>query len=130
MNENESDEALLVLLAALAKRRLTNEDIWTAFELSKARFYEARKDGLLFREDRLITAALNLGINPIELLAECESVHGITARDAVKYVDKKRQESELFDGQQATKIAAPTKPARPKVKRPKYRPRSDAPAGS
>jgi hypothetical protein len=94
-NNEDAADALHVVLTTLAGRTLRVQDIYEAFGLSKARFYEARKDGtLLQRVDRIVAAAHRLGINPVELLVAL--VPGIEVADAVEYVDKRRDEAAPF----------------------------------
>lgn len=94
-NDAGAGDALYALLTGLAGRRLTNQEIWEAFGLSKAQFYEARRTGkLLQRADRIVAAAHTLGINPVELLVGL--VPGIETGDAVEYVEKKRAEAAQF----------------------------------
>jgi hypothetical protein len=95
MSETRADDdPLYPVLAALTGRKLTMAEVYTAVGLSKARYYEARKEGTLTRPDRLIIAAHHLGINPVELLVECSP--GITVRDAIQYVEKRRAEVNEF----------------------------------
>jgi len=90
-------DALYALLTGLAGRRLTNQEIWEAFGLSKAQFYEARRSGkLLQRADRVVAVAHKLDINPVELLVNL--VPGIETADAIEYVEKKRSEAAQFLG--------------------------------
>ncbi len=94
-NDAGAGDALYALLTGLAGRRLTNQEIWEAFGLSKAQFYEARKTGgLLQRADRIVAAAHTLGINPVELLVGL--VPGIETADAIEFVEKKRTEAAQF----------------------------------
>jgi len=95
MSENRADDdPLYPVLAALTGRRLTMAEVYAAVGLSKARYYEARKEGTLTRPDRLIVAAHHLGINPVELLIECNP--GVTVRDAIQFVEKRRAEVNEF----------------------------------
>jgi len=82
---------LHVAFTGLLGRRVLNRDIWTAFGISEARYYQiARKDSSqLLQADRLADAARNLGVNPVELLV---SLGIINTRDAKEYIDKKQRE--------------------------------------
>lgn len=92
---SDDGDSLYPLLTGLAGRRLTNREIWEAFGLSKAQFYEARRAGkLLQRADRIVSAARDLRINPVELLVAL--VPGIETADAVEYVERKRSEAAQF----------------------------------
>lgn len=89
--DGDAADAIYTQLSALTARRLTNKEIWEAFGLSKAQFYEARKNGTLTqRVDRLVAAAHRLEINPVELLIAL--VPGVDAADAVAFVEKRRHE--------------------------------------
>lgn len=96
MSDPHADR-LHAALTGLLGRRVTNEEIWTAFGISKARYYQiVREDpSQLLRADRLVEAARQMGANPVELLV-CLGI--INTRDARDYIDKKRRElSDLLD---------------------------------
>lgn len=82
------DVRLHAALTALLGRRVTNEQIWNALGISKARYYQlAKEDGAqLVRADRLIDVARHLDINPVELLVQFSD---LTARDAQQFVNKR-----------------------------------------
>jgi hypothetical protein len=109
----DASDALYVLLTGLAGRRLTQKDIYEAFELSKGQYYEARKDGKLFRRaDRIVAAARSLDINPVELLVAL--VPGVDIADAVEYVEKRRNEAARLLGKRiacGSEVLPPNAPA-------------------
>lgn len=94
MTGSNNDERLLnSVLVKLTERPLSKKDVQTAVELSSSSYNEAWKKGTLLTADRLILAAKNLRLNPVELLAEC----GVIApSDAVNYVEKRRREAAVF----------------------------------
>lgn len=94
MTGSNNDERLLnSVLVKLTERPLSKKDVQTAVELSSSSYNEAWKKGTLLTADRLILAAKNLRLNPVELLAECGV---IAAADAVNYVEKRRREAAVF----------------------------------
>ncbi|MUL61131.1 hypothetical protein B5P44_00835 [Mycobacterium sp. CBMA 213] len=84
-------------ITGLLGRRVTNKEIWTAFGISQARYYQiVREDSSrLLRADRLVGAARQMGVNPVELLV-CLGI--INTRDAREFIDKKRREMSEFLG--------------------------------
>jgi hypothetical protein len=64
------DKSLEVVLSYLTGRKLRMDEIYAAVELSRSRYYEVQNAGELITPDRLVTAARNLDINPIDLLVE------------------------------------------------------------
>lgn len=99
---NGGGDPLYPVLTHMVGRKLTMAEVYDAIGISKARYYEARKEGSLLRPDWLIVAAHHLGINPVELLVEC--VPNITLRNAREFVEKKAKEAAEFweDGSMVT----------------------------
>lgn len=89
----DPDVRLHVALTKLLGRRVTNSEIWTAFGVSKARYYQiAKEEGDLLRPDRLVSVGRHLGVNPMELLVELTP--SLTIGDAEELVAKKYRELE------------------------------------
>lgn len=131
-NHRDPDVRLHVALTKLLGRRTTNSEIWTAYGLSKARYYQIAKDETdLLRPDRLVSAARHLGINPMELLVELTP--DLTLADAEDLVAKKYRELEEL--QRASSFGVLTRERRlthqtsqPTAKLSNYtQPREDAP---
>jgi hypothetical protein len=74
-DRDDRGKSLEVVLPYLANRPLTKEKIYAALEVPRSTFYDLEKKGELIRADRLITAARNLRINPVELLARYGLLH-------------------------------------------------------
>jgi hypothetical protein len=65
---DDTGKDLATVLAYLAGRSLSREEIWTAMELRRSTYYDQLDKGTLITADNLRTAAANLGINRAELL--------------------------------------------------------------
>jgi hypothetical protein len=72
-----------VLLSYLTGRKLALDDVLAAVEMSRSTFYDRQAKGTLTSTDTLLTAARNLGLNPIDLLVR----YGyIGASDVIEYI--------------------------------------------
>ena len=79
---DDRGKSLGVVLPYLANRPLNKGEIYDALEVPRSTFYDLEKKGELIRADRLITAARNLRINPVKLLAR----YGLLSEDeAIAY---------------------------------------------
>ncbi|WP_162625519.1 hypothetical protein [Mycolicibacterium llatzerense] len=95
-----SDDHAVRLHAALTEllvRRVTNDEIWTAFGVSESRYDQiVREDSSwLLRADRLVEAARQLGVNPVELLF-CLGI--VNIGEARGFLEKRRRELGEFPG--------------------------------
>jgi hypothetical protein len=72
-----------VLLSHLTGRKLGLDDVLAAVEMSRSTFYDRQAKGTLTSTDTLLTAARNLGLNPIDLLVRYGH---IAASDVTEYI--------------------------------------------
>jgi len=72
-----------VLLSYLTGRKLALDDVLAAVEMSRSTFYDRQAKGTLTSTDTLLTAARNLGLNPIDLLVRYGH---IAASDVTEYI--------------------------------------------
>jgi hypothetical protein len=68
MPRHDGTQQFDAVLGCLVGRRLSTRKICAALELSRSTYYEQRDQGRLITADNLITAARNLGLNPVDLL--------------------------------------------------------------
>lgn len=61
------------IVSALGRMVSVEEQV-RAMGMKNANFYEQSKEGRLINPERVITAAENLGINPVRLLVDCEFI--------------------------------------------------------
>ena len=93
MADNQVADPVELALIALSGRKLAMREIYECFSLSSTQYAEVRREGKLARADRLVHAARNLDINPVELLVTCGT---ITLTEAVNFVERKRCEAQQF----------------------------------
>lgn len=91
--DNSDQIRLMMVLSQAAGRPLTNKDIQQAVELQPSSYHDAIRRGALITADRIMTAARNLGANPVELLIACGLIE---PREAVEYVQQRQQEAAVF----------------------------------
>jgi hypothetical protein len=85
MPRYDGPKQLDAVLGYLVGRRLSTREICAALELSRSTYYEQRDQGRLITADNLITAAGNLGLNPVDLLVR----YGLVpASAAVEYTEE------------------------------------------
>jgi hypothetical protein len=72
-----------VILSNLTGRKLALDDVLAAVEMSRSTFYDRQAKGTLTSTDTLLTAARNLGLNPIDLLVRYGR---IAASDVTDYI--------------------------------------------
>jgi hypothetical protein len=65
---DDSEKDLAVVLSYLTGRRLSIEEVLAAVGMSRSTYYHRQAKGTLTTTDTLLTAAYNLGFNPIDLL--------------------------------------------------------------
>jgi len=82
---DDSERSLDSVLSYLVGRRLTLHELLDALQMSRTRYYRLRDEGRLTEPNHLVTAAVNLGINPVELLARYGHV---TDGDVLQYADQ------------------------------------------
>jgi hypothetical protein len=68
MFPDDSQKDLAAVLAYMAGRTLSKEEIWKAMELPRSTYYDQLEKGTLITADNLRRVAANLGINRAELL--------------------------------------------------------------
>jgi transcriptional regulator with XRE-family HTH domain len=66
--DGDAGKDLAVVLSYLTGRKLTLEEVLTAVEVSRSTYYDRQAKGTLPTTDTLLTAARNLGLNPVDLL--------------------------------------------------------------
>jgi hypothetical protein len=87
------DDPLYSVLVAFTKRKLSMGEVYEAVGLGSSQYNDLRKARRLLTPDRIVNAARHFGINPVALLAECQL---ISPRDAVDYVEERRQQAAEF----------------------------------
>lgn len=114
----DAEKDLGVVLSYLTGRKLTLDEVLTAVEMSRSTYYDRQAKGTLTTTDTLLTAAANLGLNPVDLLVRYGRIEH---RDIHDYL----QDS----GTGSTAVASvPTRTARQRsAKISNLRPRHDAP---
>lgn len=85
MYADDSERSLDSVLSYLVGRRLTLHELLDALQMSRTRYYRLRDEGRLTEPNHLVTAAVNLGINTVELLARYGHV---TDGDVLQYADQ------------------------------------------
>jgi hypothetical protein len=79
------NKQLDAVLGYLVGRRLSTREVCAALGLSRSTYYEQRDQGRLITADNLITAARNLGLNPVDLQVR----YGlIPASAAIEYAEE------------------------------------------
>jgi hypothetical protein len=115
---DDTGKDLATVLAYLAGRSLSREEIWTAMELRRSTYYDQLDKGTLITADNLRTAAANLGINRAELLTRYRF---IDPEEVTALAEQIRGHS--YQPQTSTDVDVRT--ATPRIA--ELRPRSDAP---
>ena len=82
---DDSERSLDSVLSYLVGRRLTLHELLDALQMSRTRYYRLRDEGRLTEPNCLVTAAVNLGINTVELLARYGHVSG---GEVLQYADQ------------------------------------------
>ena len=82
MPRHDDTKQLDAVLGYLVGRRLSTREVCAALGLSRSTYYEQRDQGRLVTADNVITAAVNLDLNPVDLLVRCGLV---PAGAAVEY---------------------------------------------
>ncbi|ARQ95487.1 transcriptional repressor [Mycobacterium phage Shandong1] len=99
-----------------------------ALQMSKTRYYAQRDDGTLIRPDNLVTAALNLDLNPVEILAHFGLVQNEAVLDyADRLVPVNPPASSFGEGVQALAPTVTSTPPTNRGRRGARRARTDVP---
>jgi hypothetical protein len=77
-------EDLSAVLSSLTGRKLALEELLSAVEMSRSTYYDRQAKGRLTGTDTLLTAARNLGLNPVDLLVRFGH---IADHDVTQYVE-------------------------------------------
>jgi hypothetical protein len=64
----DAEKDLAVVLSYLTGRKLTLDEVLAAVQMSRSTYYDRQAKGTLTTTDTLLTAAQNLGLNPVDLL--------------------------------------------------------------
>jgi hypothetical protein len=64
----DAEKDLAVVLSYLTGRKLTLDEVLAAVQMSRSTYYDRQAKGTLTTTDILLTAAQNLGLNPVDLL--------------------------------------------------------------
>jgi hypothetical protein len=64
----DAEKDLALVLSYLTGRKLTLDEVLAAVEMSRSTYYDRQAKGTLTSTDTLLTAAQNLGLNPVDLL--------------------------------------------------------------
>lgn len=67
---SEARNDFAVTLSYLTGRRLTLDEVLAAVEMSRSTFYDRQSKGTLTTTDTVLTAARNLGLNPVGVLVQ------------------------------------------------------------
>ncbi|WP_231644597.1 helix-turn-helix transcriptional regulator [Mycolicibacterium baixiangningiae] len=65
---SEARKDLALVLSYLTGRKLTLDEVLAAVEMSRSTFYYRQSKGTLTKTDTVLTAARNLGLNPVGVL--------------------------------------------------------------
>ena len=121
----DAEKDLAVVLSYLTGRKLTLEEVLGAVEMSRSTYYDRQAKGTLTTTDTLLTAARNLGLNPVDLLVRYGR---IDPDDVADYVEEGAHPFGMTAVRSSTRTTSAPKRS---VGRPatiaKLQPRHDAP---
>jgi hypothetical protein len=92
-----------VVLSYLTGRKLTLEEVLAAVEMSRSTYYDRQAKGTLTNTDTLLTAARNLGLNPVDLLVRYGR---LATSDVADYLEVS-EDMRFAGGGTVTRLAAP-----------------------
>jgi hypothetical protein len=130
MQPDDSGKDPDLVLSYLLGRRLRAEELLEAFELTKSTYYERLQSGKLITADSLITAARNLGLNPMDLLVRYGLLTSHEVIDAAAEAVSSAEEVAPLMGKSLTTAErrAVTRVAKKLIKtNPEFSPRLDRP---
>jgi hypothetical protein len=121
----DAEKDLALVLSYLTGRRLTLEEVLAAVEMSRSTYYDRQGKGTLTTTDTLLTAARNLGLNPVDLLVRYGR---IAPTDVADYVEEEGHPFGLVTARRSTLTSRRERRVRGRAATvPKLQPRSDAP---
>ncbi|TFV57416.1 hypothetical protein E4P42_16025 [Mycobacterium sp. PS03-16] len=83
----DADKDLGLVLSYLTGRKLTLDEVLAAVEMSRSTYYDRQARGALTTTDTLLTAARNLGLNPVDLLVRYGRIE---VSEVADYVEEER----------------------------------------
>jgi hypothetical protein len=121
----DAEKDLAVVLSYLTGRKLTLDEVLAAVQMSRSTYYDRQAKGTLTTTDTLLTAAQNLGLNPVDLLVRYGRIE---ESDVADYIGEGAHPSVPL-GMTIVRTTGP--PAKKTRNRPvtisKLQPRKDAP---
>jgi hypothetical protein len=105
----DSEKDLAVVLSYLTGRKLTVDEVLTAVQMSRSTYYDRQAKGTLTTTDTLLTAAQNLGLNPVDLLVRYGRIE---QSDVAHYIAEGADSSGPFDLMTVRALSPPAKKTR------------------
>lgn len=121
----DADKDLGLVLSYLTGHKLALDEVLAAVEMSRSTYYDRQARGTLTTTDTLLTAARNLGLNPVDLLVRYGR---IDPSDVADYVGDDRRPFGPPMAGPSTLTRQPERAARTRSRKgTPLRPRPDAP---
>ena len=99
MYPDDSQKDLGAVLSYMTGRTLSKEEIWRALELPRSTYYDQLEKGTLITADNLRKAAMNLGINKVELLVRYRFIDPEEIRSLAEEIGRSSKVVLVYAGQ-------------------------------
>jgi hypothetical protein len=120
----DAEKDLALVLSYLTGRKLTLDEVLAAVEMSRSTYYDRQTKGTLTSTDTLLTAAQNLGLNPVDLLVRYGRIEPSDVADYIQEGGTRFRAATVT----TTRVNPPAnRPRRKSATIANLRPRKDAP---